>query len=101
MHNLTSLLFGLEEFQVIDVAPTTCPDSVRVVIEVIETQAACPSCGVFSARIKERPLRRIKDLPASGQKVELWWRKRRLKCGEEGCGTKSFTQTSSVIAPGS
>jgi transposase len=83
------------------VAPTTCPDLLRVVIEMIETEAACPSCGVFSGRIKERPQRRIKDLPASGQQVQLWWRKRRLKCVEEGCRTKSFTQTSLAILPGS
>jgi len=101
MHNFTSLLFGLDEFQVIDVAPTTCPDLLRVVIEMIETQAACPSCGVFSGGIKERPQRRIKDLPGSGQQVELWWRKRRLKCVEAECPTQSFTQTSLAIAPGS
>ena len=101
MDNFTSLLFGLEEFQVVNVELTTCPDSVRVVIEMVETQAACPACGVVSSRVKERPKRRIKDLPASGQQVDLWWRKRRLKCVEEGCSTKSFTQTSSAISPGS
>ena len=35
-------------------------------------------CGVFSSVVKDRPLIRVKDLPASGQAVELWWRKRRL-----------------------
>ena len=49
--------------------------------------------------MKDRPLRRIKDLPASGQSVELWWRKRRLACLEELCPRRSFTQTSAAIRP--
>ena len=47
----------------------------------------------------DRPLRRIKDLRASGQSVELWWRKRRLACLEELCPRRSFTQASRAIRP--
>jgi transposase len=42
---------------------------------------------------------RLKDLPASGQAVELWWRKRRLICVEPLCPRKSFTQTSTAVRP--
>ena len=49
--------------------------------------------------MKDRPLRRIKDLPASGQSVELWWRKRRLACAEALCSRRSFTQASRAIRP--
>ena len=62
-------------------------------------EAPCPACGVFSSRVKDRPLRRIKDLPASGRAVELWWRKRRLVCGEVLCPQRSFTQASRAILP--
>ena len=41
----------------------------------------------------------MKDLPASGQQVQLWWRKRRLICLEPLCGQRSFTQTSAAIRP--
>jgi transposase len=49
--------------------------------------------------VKDRPLLRVKDLPASGQQVELWWRKRRLLCVEALCPRRSFTQTASAIRP--
>jgi len=32
--------------------------------------------GVISIRVKDRPCRQIKDLPVSGQRVALRWRKR-------------------------
>ena len=54
---------------------------------------------MISGRVKDRPLRRIKDLPASGQSVELWWRKRRLVCSEALCPRRSFTQASRAIRP--
>ena len=49
--------------------------------------------------LKVRPLRRIKDLPASGQQGELWWRERRLSCLAALCPQRSFTQTSDAIRP--
>ena len=42
---------------------------------------------------------RLKDLPASGQTVELWWRKRRLVCGEALCPRRTFTQASTAVRP--
>jgi len=58
-----------------------------------------PSCGVLSAAVKERPLVRVKDLPACGEQVELWWRKRRLWCRESLCRRRSFTQTCEAVKP--
>jgi transposase len=97
MYDLTALLFGLKEFQVVDVAPTSDRDRVRVVIAMTSAETACPTCGVFSALTKGRPERRIKDLPASSQVVQLWWRKRRLKCVEDSCPARSLTQTNQAI----
>ena len=34
-----------------------------------------------------------------GQTVELWWRKRRLVCGEVLCPRKTFTQVSIAVRP--
>jgi transposase len=96
MSDTTSLLFGLDDHVVLDVQDVG-PQAVRVVIEPTAGEAACPDCGVLSGRVKERPLRRIKDLPASGQRVELWCRQRRLLCAEPGCPRRSFTQTTAQI----
>jgi transposase len=99
MPEATSVLFGIEdEFDVIDVARTG-PGQVKIIIEMQSVEAPCPACGVITGRVKERPLRRIKDLPASGQRTELWWRKRRFACIEVLCPRRSFTQASRAIRP--
>jgi transposase len=98
MNDPTSLLFGLDSFTVVDVVRVG-DRVVRVVIESRSREAGCPGCGVLSARVKERPLVAVKDLPASGQRVRLWWRKRRLVCGEPACPVGSFTQTDPAIPP--
>ncbi len=100
MDDPTSLLFGLDEFTVVDVARVGCDDMlVRVVIETVAREAACPDCGVLTARVKDRPLCRLKDLPASGRRVQLCWRKRRLLCREEGCPRRSFVERVEAVAP--
>ena len=95
----TAVLFGLEaEFRVLSVRRTA--SAVAVVIEQTAREGPCPTCGVLSSAIKDRPLMRVKDLPASGQTVELWWRKRRLLCGERLCPRRSFTQTAEAVRSG-
>src|SRR4051812_4649686 len=83
MDDTTSVLFGLDDHRVLDVVRVD--DRVmRVVIETIDREGACPACGVLSARVKDRPLVRLRDLPASGQRVELWCRRR--PAGVSGAG---------------
>ena len=97
MNESTSVLLGLEdEFTVLQLERIDA-DTVHVVIEVIDPEGACPECGVLTSRIKERPLVRVKDLPASGQRTDLWWLKRRLVCREPACGTATFTQQSRAV----
>jgi transposase len=99
MSDATSVLFGLEdEFVVVEVQRIDA-SRVKVLIEQLVREAPCPECGVFTAAVKDRPVMRLKDLPASGQAVELWWRKRRLICVEPLCPRKSFTQTSTAVRP--
>lgn len=99
MSKITSVLFGIEdEFDVMSV-DRTGPGQVKIIIAMPSGEAPCPSCGVLSAQIKDRAVRRVKDVPASGQQVELWWRQRRLVCAEEGCPRRSFTQTSKAVGP--
>ena len=99
MFEATSVLFGIEdEFDVLSV-DRTGPEQVKMIIETRFMEAPCPACGVISVRVKDRPLRRIRDLPACGQRVELWWRKRRLLCPEPLCPRRSFTQESVAIRP--
>jgi len=99
MSNATSVLFGLEaEFEVTDIGRVGACD-VRVVIELVAREAACPACGVLTSRVKDRQLVAVKDLDASGQRVDLWWRKRRLVCLEPQCPKATFTQASLAVPP--
>ena len=94
-----AVLFGLEhEFAVLQVERMSV-DSIKVVVELTAREGPCPACGVLTSAVKERPLGRLKDLPASGQRVELWWRKRRLACRETLCPRRSFTQTCTAVRP--
>jgi transposase len=97
MQEATAVLFGIEdEFDVVSV-DRTGPGRLHIIIEMRSREAPCPACGVLSRRVRDRPLCQIKDLPASGQQVALWWRKRRLVCVEVLCPRRSFTQTSDAI----
>jgi transposase len=92
-------LFGLEgEFCVLFVQRLG-PTAVKMIIEQIAREGPCPVCGVLSSVVKDRPLMRIKDPPACGQIVELWWCKRRLRCRERLCLRRSFTQTAAAVRP--
>ncbi len=99
MEDGRTLLFGLGEFTVVEVTRVDGDDVVPVVIETARREGACPECGTGSARVKDRPLRRVKDLPASGQRVELWWRKRRLVCLPAACPRRSFLERTTAIPP--
>jgi transposase len=96
MDETTSVLFGLDDHRVLGVTRVD-ERVVRVVIEPIEREGACPACGVLSARVKDRPLVRLRDLPASGQLVQLWCRRRRLACREPDCPRMSFTPASAQV----
>src|SRR5215207_10438938 len=99
MPKATSVLFGIEdEFDVVSVDRADS-GQVKIIIEMLSREGPCPGCGVFSRRVKDRSLVRIQDLRACGQRVQLWWRKRRLVCLEALCRRRSFTQESRAIRP--
>ncbi len=101
MENATSVLLDLPGFRVVDVRRTE-QELVRenrrlVVVETVEPVAACPQCGVLTARVHERPQVRIKDLPVGSGRLRLVWRKRRYRCHEPQCPRRSFTETSAQV----
>jgi transposase len=99
MSDATSVLFGLEdEFRVLEVQRVDAT-AVKMIIEQTAREGPCPECGVVTGTVKDRPVMRLKDVPASGQTVELWWRKRRLVCVEPLCPRKTFTQVSTAVRP--
>jgi transposase len=71
MSMATLVLFGIkDEFEVVSVERLD-PDQVQIIIEMRLADAPCPACGVFTSRVKDRLVRRVRDLPASGQQTKL------------------------------
>src|SRR5215208_4689746 len=60
----TAVLFGLEdEFGVREVERIDAV-TVKVMIEQMAREGPCPDCGVFTGTVKDRPVMRLKDVPA-------------------------------------
>jgi transposase len=96
MSEATSLLFALPGFRVLDVSLD--PDGGRrVLVESVAEEGGCPGCGVASAVVKDRPVRRVKDLPHGDTALRVWVRKRRFACGEPLCERGSFTEVSDQL----
>lgn len=96
MIDRTTLLFALPGFRVLDVSLE--PDGGRLVlVESVTREGGCPSCGVMSSRIKERPICRLKDLPHGSVPLRLWVCKRRFVCAEALCSRGSFTEVSDQV----
>jgi|SRR5665647_87785 len=96
MIDRTTSLFALPGFRVLNV--TLEPDGGRLVlVESVATDGGCPSCGVMSSRIKERPICRLKDLPHGSVPLRLWVCKRRFVCTEQLCSRGSFAEVTDQV----
>ncbi len=92
----TTLLFALPGFRVLEVSLE--PDGGRLVlVETLVGEGFCPSCGVLSRSVKDRPTRRVKDLPHGLVPLRVWVRKRRYACLEDDCSRRSFTEVSGQL----
>jgi transposase len=95
-----TLLLDLDGLAVSAVEATAAGVRLVRLRTVDETAAACPSCGVFSTRVKEYVVTRPRDLPQGRARVLLEWRKRRWYCREERCPRKAFTESVPAVPAG-
>ena len=96
MSDRTTLLFAMPGFRVLDVT-LEADGGRRVLVENVAHEGGCPSCGVLSALVKDRPTSRLKDLPHGLVPLRVWVRKRRFVCAEWRCQRRSFTETSTQL----
>jgi transposase len=90
-----SVLFDLPGYRVVDAIDR--PGQLRqVTIAATEMEAACPSCGVLSARVHQRVQQRLADVPVAGR-VEVLLVKRRFVCGEVLCARRTFVEVSDQV----
>jgi len=96
MIDRTTLLFALPGFRVLNVSLE--PDGGRLVlVETVATEGGCPSCGVMSSRIKDRPVCRLKDLPHGSLALHLWFCFNNSATTEKRCARRSFTEVTDQI----
>ena len=61
MEDRTSLLLALPSYRLLDVA-LGIDGGLEVLAEVVDEEAGCPSCGVVSSRVRDRPLSRVRHV---------------------------------------
>ena len=91
---LAEVLLGLPGFRVLDVVESDC--EVVIAIESTAGRAFCRTCGV-RAEAQDRMRVDVRDLACFGRPARLVWSKRRWRCGEPGCGAKTWTEHSEHV----
>jgi hypothetical protein len=92
-----SLLFNLPDYRVVCVTAAVGDDPRQVVVETIDTEGACPACGVLSSRVQARPVQEVKDVTCGGERLAVSVRKRRYVCAETACPRRTFTEQTGVM----
>jgi transposase len=92
--DVTQALSGLDEFRVLTAVEVG--DELHVTVETARSEAPCPGCGTFSARVKQRVVQRVRDGRSFERSTVLWWRKRRFRCNTPRCQA-SFTEATEQV----
>jgi len=88
-------MLGLPGFRVLEVEETDAELVIR--IETLPDLVGCPECGVV-ATAHDRMVVECRDLAAFGRPTRLVWRKRRFRCEEDLCPSRTWTETSSAFS---
>jgi len=88
---LAEAMLGLEGFVVLDVRED--PTELVIAIESTAVVVGCGGCGV-RAQAQDRMTIHVRDLACFGRPTRLVWRKRRWRCREAMCATKTWTEVS-------
>jgi transposase len=73
--------------------------TVRILAHTTTLSQPCPTCGAVSVRVHSRYLRRLRDLPAGDQALELQLCVRRFRCMAPACSRCTFTERLPDLAP--
>ncbi len=92
-----SILFNLPGYRVVSASPALGEEPRKVLVETIEAEGACPTCGVLSSRVQARPTQHVKDVPCGGTHVDVLVRKRRYLCTESACPRRTFTEQTAQL----
>jgi len=93
---LAEALLGLDGFRVLEVTET--PAELIVTVETTADLVGCRTCGV-RAEAQDRRRVDVRDLPFGGRPLRLVWMKRRWRCVDADCPTKTWTETTGEVPP--
>jgi len=86
----TSVLFGLRDFEVLEVVETD--DAVIVTVQTVNPVLLCPDCGHTAGRSRGRPTVTLRDVRVGVRPCRVRWAKHRRACANEACERRSFTE---------
>ena len=92
---LAEALLGLDGFRVLEVFET--PGELIVEVETIADVVGCTRCGVRAEAQDRKPVA-IRDLACFGRPARLVWRKRRWRCVDADCDTRTWTESSEHVS---
>lgn len=61
-----SVLLNLPGYRVVDAVDDPDRAVRRVLVESVDDEGACPACGVATARVHQRTVQRVRDIPVAG-----------------------------------
>ena len=93
---LAEALLGLDGLRVLDVVESVA--ELVVTVETTADLAGCASCGV-RAESQDRVRVDLRDLPFGGRPTRLVLMKRRWRCADDDCPTKTWTEEIAHVAP--
>jgi transposase len=93
---MCELLVGLPEVNVLGI-DDELDEALVIHVETRSERPGCATCGV-PARLKDRPVVVLVDLPAFGRSTRLAWHKRRWQCLDPDCPAGSWTEVDVRIA---
>lgn len=94
--DITGIL-RLEGYEVTNIAVNDAKVSISVRVKQA-TGKNCPLCGTCSSSVHSRYIRKVKDLPISGQAVVLQVQLRRYYCRQVACSRQTFTEGARLLA---
>ncbi|MEO7837706.1 MAG: transposase family protein, partial [Acidimicrobiales bacterium] len=92
---LAEAMLGLDGFRVLEVTET--PAELIIGIETTADIAGCWECGSRAAAQDRMPVE-IRDLACFGRPARLVWRKRRWRCAEPACESRTWTELSQEVS---
>src|SRR2546430_12644944 len=93
---LAEALLGLDGFRVLGVGDLD--GEVVVLVETTAERVGCRGCGVL-AEAQDRMEVEVRDLACFGRPARLLWAKRRWRCREPLCDTKTWTEETAHVSP--